>query len=106
MQQVLYNDIPEIVLAYYATLEAYDSAEWAGLEENMSPRPQGWIWERYGRHTALTVIPRALAAGNAPKPAGDTGISAGIWLAVLGGAVVIVGIVALVRRGRSDEDRA
>lgn len=106
MQQVVYDDIPQIVLDYYATLEAYDSAEWAGLEENKSPQPQGWLWEQYGRHTALTVIPRRLVAADAPQPAGDTGISAGVWLAVLGGVVLIVGIVALVRRGRSEEDRA
>ena len=63
MQQIIYNDIPEIVLYNYNSLEAYDSAQWAGLEENVAPNPDGFLWGQYGRHTALTVGPRALVGG-------------------------------------------
>jgi len=105
MQQIIYDDIPEIVLYNYNSLEAYDSAGWTGLEENLSPKPQGFLWAQYGRHTALTVQPRALA-GPSTGPSGDTGISAGVWLGVVGAVVLIVVIVAVVRRKRSDEDLA
>ncbi len=105
MQQIIYDDIPETVLYNYNSLEAYDSAEWTGLEENLSPKPQGFLWQQYGRHTALTVVPLALA-GPSTNPVGDTGISAGVWLGLIGAIALIVVIVALVRRGRSEEDLA
>jgi peptide/nickel transport system substrate-binding protein len=107
MQQIIYEDIPEIVLYNYNSLEAYDSAEWAGLEENIAPKPEGFLWGQYGRHTALTLTPRSLLPqGGAQEPAGDTGISGGVWLGIIGAIVLIVIIVALVRRGRSEEERA
>ena len=107
MQQIIYNDIPEIVLYNYNSLEAYDSAQWGGLEENVAPNPDGFLWGQYGRHTALTLGPRALVdGGTASGSTGDTGISAGVWLAILAGVVAVVAVIVLVRRGRSDEDRA
>jgi peptide/nickel transport system substrate-binding protein len=107
MQQIIYEDIPEIVLYNYNSLEAYDSAEWAGLEENIAPKPEGFLWGQYGRHTALTLTPRSLLPqGGAQEPAGDTGISGGVWLAIVGAIVLIVIVVALMRRGRSEEERA
>jgi peptide/nickel transport system substrate-binding protein len=107
MQQIIYNDIPEIVLYNYNSLEAYNSGEWGGLEENVAPNPDGFLWGQYGRHTALTVGPRELVGGGTTSgAAGDTGISAGVWLAILAGVVAAVVVVVLVRRGRSEEDRA
>ncbi|MEX0651189.1 MAG: ABC transporter substrate-binding protein [Actinomycetota bacterium] len=107
MQQIVYSDIPEIVLYNYNSLEAYDSAEWGGLEENVAPNPDGFLWGQYGRHTALTVAPLALIGeGGTGTKTGDSGISAGVWLAILAGVVAVILVVTLVRRGRSDEDRA
>jgi len=107
MQQIVYNDIPEIVLYNYNSLEAYDSAEWGGLDENVAPNPDGFLWGQYGRHTALTVGPLALIGGSGTGSAtGDSGISAGVWIALLAGVVAVIVVVGLVRRGRSDEDRA
>ena len=106
MQQIVYDDIPEIVLYNYNTLEAYDSAEWGGLAENVAPSPEGFLWGQYGRHTALTVAPLSVIGGGTSSPAGDSGISAGVWLAIAAGIIAVVLLVMLVRRGRSDEDRA
>ena len=107
MQQIIYSDIPEIVLYNYNSLESYDSAEWGGLEENVAPNPDGFLWGQYGRHTALTVAPLALIGeGGTGTKTGDSGISVGVWLAILAGIVAVIVVVGLVRRGRSDEDRA
>ena len=63
MQKTIYTDIPEIVLYYDKTLEAYDSANWQGLEDNISPTPEGYLWGQYTPYTALTLAPRGADTG-------------------------------------------
>ena len=77
MQQQLYKDIPEIVLYYDKSLEAYNSAKWEGLEDNISPTPEGFLWGQYTPYSALTVRLRGTEAATSSRrvrrPTGDRG---------------------------------
>jgi hypothetical protein len=102
MQDILYKDIPEIVLYYDKSLEAYNSQKWTGLEDNVSPQPDGFLWNQYTPYTALTVQLRSGASASS----GGTTSGLLIIVGILGAIVVIVGIVMVARRGKSEEDLA
>jgi peptide/nickel transport system substrate-binding protein len=103
MQNIVYNDAPEIVFDYYNTLEAYNSARWQGLEDNKSPQPDGLLWGQYTPYSALTIAPRT----NAPATASG-GVSPIVWVSILAGVgIVIAGVIGVTRRrSASDEDLA
>ncbi len=101
MQQMIYKDVPEIVLMYQQELEAYDSAHWTGLEDNISPQPEGTLWAQYTPYSALTVRPAGTAAET------SSGSSSMLLIVgILGAIIVIVGIVMIARRNKSDEELA
>jgi peptide/nickel transport system substrate-binding protein len=102
MQQAIYNDVPEVVLYYDKSLEAYNSVKWEGLEDNISPTPEGFLWAQYTPYTALTVRPRG--TGTTTQTSSNTGLLVGgILLAI----VVVIAIVLIARRrGRNEEDLA
>ena len=102
MQQQLYTDIPEVVLYYDKALEAYDSANWEGLEDNISPTPEGFLWGQYTPYSALTVRPKGTEAATSSSSSSSTLLIVGI----LGAIIVVVGIVMIARRNKSDEDLA
>jgi peptide/nickel transport system substrate-binding protein len=104
MQQIIYRDIPEIVLFYDQSLEAYRSDQWTGLEDNISPLPEGFLWGQYTAYTALTVAP--IGAGGTTGAGGSSGVSPIVWLGILGAIVIVIAVVVLSRRGKSDEDVA
>ena len=101
MQQLLYKDIPELVLYYDKSLEAYNSTKWTGLEDNTSPAA--------GR-VPVEPIHAVLGAHGAAPGRRDTGSSGGssscllVIVGILGAIIVVVGIVMIARRGKSDED--
>ena len=103
MQQTVYNDIPEIVLMYDNYLEIYNSAKWAGLEDNQQPQPVGLLWGQYTPYSALTLHLR----GNEATTSGG-GIPAIAWvgiIAVVG--IVVAGVIGVSRRrSSSDEEMA
>jgi peptide/nickel transport system substrate-binding protein len=101
MQRKIYTDIPEVVLYYDKALEAYDSANWEGLEDNISPTPEGFLWAQYTPYTALTVRPRGTEAGTTGGGASTT-----LWIAILAAIVVVVAIVLVARRRKPEEDVA
>jgi peptide/nickel transport system substrate-binding protein len=102
MQDQIYKDIPEIVLYYDKSLEAYNSAKWTGLEDNISPQPEGFLWNQYTPYTALTVQLRSGASSGSTSSSSTLLVIVGI----LGAIIVVVGIVMIARRGKSDEDLA
>jgi peptide/nickel transport system substrate-binding protein len=102
MQQQLYTDVPEVVLYYDKALEAYDSANWEGLEDNISPTPEGFLWGQYTPYSALTVRPKGTEAATSSSSSSSTLLIVGI----LGAIIVVVGIVMIARRNKSDEDLA
>jgi len=103
MQGILYKDAPEIVLDYYNSLEAYNSTKWTGLEENVSPQPDGFLWGQYTPYSALTLAPRG--AGSATS---SGGVPAIVWVAIIAGVgIVVAGVIGVSRRrSASDEDLA
>jgi len=102
MQDMLYKDIPEIVLYYDKSLEAYDSSKWTGLEDNISPQPDGFLWNQYTPYSALTLQLRSGASASSSASSSTLLVIVGI----LGAIIVVVGIVMIARRGKSDEDLA
>jgi peptide/nickel transport system substrate-binding protein len=104
MQDIIYNDTPEIVLDYYNSLEAYNSAKWQGLEDNVSPQPQGFLWGQYTPYSALTLAPRVGGA----TTTSSGGIPAIAWVGIIAGVgIVAAGVIAFARRrSTSDEDLA
>jgi peptide/nickel transport system substrate-binding protein len=102
MQQTIYNDIPEVVLYYDKALEAYNSTKWEGLEDNISPTPDGYLWGQYTPYTALTLRQRGTDTATASSSSSALLIG-GILLAII--AVIAVVLIAR-RRGRNEEDLA
>ena len=102
MQQLLYKDNPELVLYYDKSLEAYNSTKWTGLEDNTSPAPEGFLWNQYTPYSALTVQLRGADTGSS----GSSSSSLLVIVGILGAIIVVVGIVMIARRGKSDEDLA
>ena len=102
MQQLLYKDNPELVLYYDKSLEAYNSTKWTGLEDNISPTPEGFLWNQYTPYSALTVQLRGADTGSS----GSSSSSLLVIVGILGAIIVVVGIVMIARRGKSDEDLA
>jgi len=99
MQQILYDDRPEIVLWYENYLQAYRSDRWTGFVEQ--PSEGGYILFQYGYHSLLNIRPTSESATT-----GDSGgIPAFVWL---GGValVVVIAVVVLARRRRSEEEGA
>lgn len=105
MQELVYDNVPEVVLYYNNTLEAYRSDRWEGLVQ--SPEPQGFLLGQYTPYSELTLQPVGFGGtGGGGSTGGESGIPMGVWLGIVAGVIAIVVIVALVRRGRSDEDLA
>jgi peptide/nickel transport system substrate-binding protein len=103
MQQIIYDDIPEVVLYYDKALEVYNSTKWTGLEDNISPTPEGFLWGQYTPYTALTLRPIG-AGGTSSSSSSNSGLLiGGILLAI----IVVVAIVLIARRrGRDEEELA
>ncbi|HTG48782.1 MAG TPA: ABC transporter substrate-binding protein, partial [Actinomycetota bacterium] len=103
MQGILYQQVPEMVLMYDNSLEAYNSNKWTGLEDNISPQPEGSLWNQYTPYTALTIRP--VGSGGSSS---SGGISPIVWI----GAIAIVGIGAAgfiassKRRAKNEDDLA
>ncbi len=90
-QQVAYNDIPSVVLAYPNWLEAYRNDRFTGWTP--APGPQGYLLPTYNYETLLTVRPvEGLRTG------ASTSLSGWVWLIAI--AVVTAIVVVTVRRGR------
>ena len=112
MQQILWEDVPEVVLYYNNTLEAYRSDKWEGMVQ--SPEPQGFLLGQYTPYSELVMRPLGYevpgeggeGGGGGVVAADEGGSSTGIILAVIGAIVAIIVIVLLVRRGRNEEDLA
>ena len=74
-----------------------------GLEDNISPTPEGFLWGQYTPYSALTLAPRADTAATTSSSSSSGLLVGGILLAI----VVVIAIVLIVRRrGRNEEDLA
>lgn len=100
MQQILYDDKPEIVLYYESTLQAYNNS-WTGFVEQ--PEPQGYLVFQYGTYSYRNVHPVSASTAGGDDGGGNTGLIIGIIAAVVVVAI-IVGVT--MNRRRCDEDEA
>jgi peptide/nickel transport system substrate-binding protein len=101
MQEILYEDRPEMVLWYDNYLQAYRSDKWTGFVRQ--PTDGGTILFQYGHYSTLQIQP-ASAAG--PGARGDDGgIPPIVWV-LAAGAVVLIGGILIARRRRSEEEIA
>ena len=94
MQQMLYEDSPEIVLWYPNTFEAWRADRWTGFVR--WPEPDGVaFWGN--QYSVMSVQP--IGTGGVPAASTEGGPSALLWL---GAAVLVVAIaaIALMRRRR------
>jgi peptide/nickel transport system substrate-binding protein len=100
MQQILYNDRPEIVLWYDNYLQAYRSDKWTGFVRQ--PTDEGTILFQYGYYSLLNIQPAS--AGGVTEGGGDEGgVSPVIWIAIAALLIVVVGVVVTRRRGADEE---
>lgn len=98
MQQVMYEDTPQVPYVYPRYLQAYNTAEWIGWTRVMDGRgPAFWAVDNQDTYLKLkpVVASEAEASG---------GSSAWIWVVIAAAAVVVVVAVLLVRRGRLRAD--
>ena len=100
MQQIIYDDRPEIVFWYENYLQAYRSDEWTGFVKQ--PTEDGAILFQYGYYSLLNIQPASEGAGTDAAD-GDGGMSALVWIAIAAVVVVIVGVVVTRRRGADEE---
>jgi peptide/nickel transport system substrate-binding protein len=118
MQQILYEDSPYIITAYNSYGEAFRSDRFACLQPQ--PDPGGILLFQYGVHNYLNMRPAdqagdcdgvttALGAGDVVPSSSesDDGSSAGLWIGVGVGALVLLGGGALLaaRRRTTAGDR-
>lgn len=101
-QQMIYEEIPEVVLFYTPDLQAYRSDRWTGFVPN--PSPDGPLWFQYGPYSSMNIRP--VGSGGETSAEAQAGIPPMVWAAVAGGLVIVIGIVMAVRRRSSDEDKA
>jgi peptide/nickel transport system substrate-binding protein len=109
MQQIVYEQIPEIVLEYGNDLQAYRSDRWTGFVYQPRPDSQGRggsILYQYSPTTPafsyITIKPVSAEAGTVT----GAGIPTWVWGLVAGVIVVIVAGVGLARRRRPEEEQA
>ena len=109
MQQIIYEQTPEIVLEYGNDLQAYNSDRWTGFVYQPKPDSQGRggsILYMYNPSTPafsyITIRPVSAEAGTVTS----TGIPAWVWGLVAGVILVIVASVGLARRRQPEEEQA
>jgi peptide/nickel transport system substrate-binding protein len=93
-QQVAYDDVPGVVLAYPNWLEAYRNDRFTGWTP--SPGSDGYLLPTYNYDTLLTIKPVEGAAAS-----GSSSVPGWVWIVVA--AVIAVVAIVIVRRGRRVE---
>ncbi|MGH2634672.1 MAG: ABC transporter substrate-binding protein [Actinomycetota bacterium] len=104
LQQILYDDRPEIVLWYETYLQAYRSDQWTGFVPQ--PSEQGAILFQYGHYSDINIRPVSGEGGaQGGGSASEGGVPAGVWIGIVA-AIVVIGAVVMVRRRREGEEEA
>ncbi len=97
MQQIIYNDRPELVLWYDNYLQAYRNDLWTGFVKQ--PTEGGSILFQYGHYSDLNIQP---VSGT--QAGGDEGgTPAIVWIIAAAAVVVVIAGVLISRRRREEE---
>ncbi len=99
MALMFYQDAPYVVLYYYPDYQAYTN-DFTGYVRQ--PAKTGDTLASYGPYAFASIRPATAGAGTG----GSQGIPAGVWIGILAAVVVIIALIAFMRRGRRDEDVA
>ena len=101
VEQYVYDQVPNIVLTYPNTIEAYRTDKVAGLTPG--PEGDGYLLPNYVYTSMVNAHPVQADAGSSTSSTGSSGIPTWVWAAV---AVVVIGVgVVLVRRSRGASER-
>jgi peptide/nickel transport system substrate-binding protein len=99
MQSFLYDQVPEVVLAYENDLQAYRNDTFTGYVQ--VPKGDGYLLFGWGPWSYINMKP---VSGS--TTGGSSGIPTAVWIAIAVGIIVVIAAVALVRRRTGDEERA
>jgi peptide/nickel transport system substrate-binding protein len=105
-QTIVAEELPVMVLNYWSDLQAYRS-EWTGFTP--SPNVENGLL-LFGYTTVDTYLELQLAdegaGGGGSGGSGSPGLPAWLWVAIVGGVVVVAGLVVMSRRRGEAEDEA
>lgn len=106
MQQIFYEQIPEVILESSNDLQAYRSDRWTGFEPQPKPDANGVggsVLFQYGNCCSyIKIKPVSATAGT---ESGSAGLSSWVWVAIVGVIILIIAGVMIGRRRReTDED--
>jgi peptide/nickel transport system substrate-binding protein len=98
MEQVFYDQVPEVTLLYKNNLEAYRSDRWAPFA--IQPDPGGQIMFQNGYWSFLEATPLSSASSSG-------GVSAGLIIGIVAAVIVIILVVVFLTRRRrvASDDR-
>jgi peptide/nickel transport system substrate-binding protein len=105
MQQIFYEEVPQVVLWYDNDLQAYRSDRWSGFVRSPEPDAEGnggSLLYQYTPYSYVTIAPASESAGSVS----GGGISPLVWVGIVLAAVAVVGGVLVARRRREYEEEA
>lgn len=100
MQEYINQQAVTPVLNYWGDLQAYRTDRFTGYVKKPAVDNGLLLFSWDGKASYLNIRPITGAS-----EAAGAGLPAWIWIAIAGGIVVVIGIVALLRRGRGEEER-
>jgi peptide/nickel transport system substrate-binding protein len=101
MQQIFWDNMPYIMLTYDDLLAGYRTDRFTGYLKQ--PSSNGDLLATWGFRSFVNIRPVSGTSGEATT---EGGVTAGVWIAIIVAVIVVIGIVLLVRRRGSDEERA
>jgi peptide/nickel transport system substrate-binding protein len=99
LQQMIYNEVPEIVMWYDQNLESYRADRWTGFVP--LPTKNGDLLDQATPYSSIAVRPVTQGSASGTAEGGLPGI---VWGAIV--AVVVIGVVAFVVVRRRGEEKA
>ncbi len=100
MQKIFWDNMPYIMLTYDDLLAGYRTDRFTGYLKQ--PEGNGDLLATWGFRSFVNLRPVSGTSGEATTQ----GTSGTVWIAIAVGVIVVIGIILLVRRRGSDEDRA
>jgi peptide/nickel transport system substrate-binding protein len=106
MQQIFYEEVPQIVLWYDNDLQAYRSDRWSGFVPSPAPDEQGRGGSLLFQYTPYSYVSIEPASAGAGTVTASGGVSPIVWVAIAVGTLAVIGGVMIARRRGENEDEA